>query len=85
MPSYNETNALDPLISPGGSVRSSREKVTALMPQMRSCGSYQYESVARRIGEALARFATVIRDKPAPAVIAAAAGGLLAGFAMRRG
>lgn len=84
MPDYDEINALDPLISPAGSVRSPREKVTALLPQARTLGPEQYESFARRSGLALARFARIVRDRPAPVLIAAAAGGLLAGFAVRR-
>ncbi len=84
MPPYDDINPLDPSISPAGSVRSPREKVTALLPEMRACGSCQYESAARWTGLALARLARVVREKPAPALIAAIASGLLAGFAVRR-
>jgi hypothetical protein len=84
MPDYDETNALDPAISSGGSVRNPREKVTVLSPNVGPIECDRYRNLARSSGRALGSLALAVRDKPATSLIAAAAGGLLAGLALRR-
>ncbi|MBV8810110.1 MAG: hypothetical protein JO033_15670 [Acidobacteriaceae bacterium] len=84
MANYDETNALDPMVSPAGSVRNPREKVTVLSSSENVIECDRYEDLARSSGRALGSFARLVRDKPALSMIAAAAGGLLTGFALRR-
>ncbi len=84
MPDYDETNALDPMVSSARSVGNPREKVTILAPNINLLESGRYENLARSSGRALGSFGRFVRDKPAMSLFAAAAGGLLAGFACRR-